>query len=483
MSSPSLPSLHPAELPPGTQVGPWRVVGWAGRGVHGLVYRAERIGQEHLPPVALKVAVLPEDPRFERERELLSRSLHPHIPQLVDHGYWESPRGARHPFLALEWVDGLPLYEWAHVFHPSAAQLLRLLAQAALALQHLHAHGGLHRDFKGDNLLVRRSDSRLFLVDFGSGLYPEADRLTPPLLLPGTPAYRAPEAWLFASQPHLASERYPAGPAEDVFALGVTACVLFAGGYPELGTPRQGLQGQLLMDSLKVPRALFSAKVAPPVRELIMRMLALGPEERPTAAELAPALERAADALRPFHASALAPAPEPVRREPWAARSAGPGPMWHTWLAGMVAAGALGLWVGGLIRPVVLPASELPPQSAPAAHSHDMLRSPETKTAGLGEAPDSIPLEQVPPAGSERALAESLPELSEGQAQPDKKGRCPHPQQVVLNGGCWVRVKVSRAECDAFGEGQMYQQACYVPVFPGKRERPSTSGEGRPWPK
>jgi hypothetical protein len=69
------PSLHPALLPPGTPIGPWRVVDWAGKGVHGAVYRAVRIGQEHLPPVALKLALLPEDPRFARERELLSRTL------------------------------------------------------------------------------------------------------------------------------------------------------------------------------------------------------------------------------------------------------------------------------------------------------------------------------------------------------------------------------------------------------------------------
>lgn len=97
-TSPS--SLHPALLPPGTQVGPWRVVDWAGRGVNGAVYRAVRVGQERLPPVALKVAVMPEDPRYGRERELLSRSLHPHIPRCMDSGYWVSPSGARYPFVA-----------------------------------------------------------------------------------------------------------------------------------------------------------------------------------------------------------------------------------------------------------------------------------------------------------------------------------------------------------------------------------------------
>jgi hypothetical protein len=81
MERASSPTLHPALLPPGTQVGPWRVVDWAGRGVHGAVYRAVRVGQEHSLPVALKLALLPRDPRFAREVELLSRQRHPHIPQ------------------------------------------------------------------------------------------------------------------------------------------------------------------------------------------------------------------------------------------------------------------------------------------------------------------------------------------------------------------------------------------------------------------
>jgi len=167
-SDSSSPSFHPALLPPGTQIGPWRVVDWAGQGVHGAVYRAVRIGQEHTPPVALKLALLPDDPRFARERELLSRTLHPHIPRLVDHGHWQSPSGSLHPFLAMEWVDGVPLYDWARLFRPAEAQQLRLMAQLALALQYLHAQGTAHRDVKGGNVLVRRSDSRLFLMDFES---------------------------------------------------------------------------------------------------------------------------------------------------------------------------------------------------------------------------------------------------------------------------------------------------------------------------
>lgn len=118
MQNASSSPLHPALLPPGTQVGPFPVVDWAGQGVHGAVYRVVRIGQEHLLPVALKLALLPDDPRFTRERELLSRTLHPHIPRLVEHGHWQSPQGALHPFLAMEWVAAARP-DSAHALHPT----------------------------------------------------------------------------------------------------------------------------------------------------------------------------------------------------------------------------------------------------------------------------------------------------------------------------------------------------------------------------
>src|SRR5512140_2250053 len=133
---PSLP--HPAMLPPGTVVGSWRVVAWAGRGVYGAVYRAVPEHSELAPPVALKVAQHPADPRFARERELLFRLRHPSIPRLWDAGEWLHPSGARYPFVVMEWVDGVPLYQWARLNPGYSAQVPRLLAQLARALQAVH---------------------------------------------------------------------------------------------------------------------------------------------------------------------------------------------------------------------------------------------------------------------------------------------------------------------------------------------------------
>jgi serine/threonine protein kinase len=456
------------------------VVDWAGQGVHGAVYRAVRIGLERLPPVALKLALLPDPPRFARERELLSRTLHPHIPRLVDHGHWQSPSGALHPWVAMEWVDGVPLYDWALLFRPSAAQQLRLLAQVALTLQYLHAQGAFHRDLKGGNLLVRRSDSRLFLTDFGSGIYPDAATLTPQQLPPGTPAYRSPEAWLFTLQFRHSSERYRAGPADDVFALGVTACVLATGSYPELGPPRKDERGIWRLDSLVLPQALFSAQVAEPLRVLILRMLSIRPAQRGTAAELTQALEQAADSLPPSRPlpSALGAEPTGVSNAEAPARS--PRAPVHSrppWLALAVAVGALATWAGWMTRAAFPPAPEVPPD---ASHPTAKEGSPKAGPVGLGDAAAStVTPGPALPSTSEPLSGDSPPAPFENQTQPDKKGRCPHPRQVVLNGGCWLRLNVGPQDCEA-GNGQMYQGACYVPILRPGSKRPNTSGTGNP---
>jgi serine/threonine protein kinase len=300
--------VDPLCLPLGTRVGPWRVTGFRGRGAYGTLYRVERVGREAAGPFALKLAVYPRDPRFEHEAQLLSLVDSPHVPQFLDYGVWEHPSGT-YPYLVMQLVDGAPLYEWAARRNPSEAQVVRLLAQVARALEATHAVGGLHRDVKGDNVLVRGADTWAFLTDFGAGHFRGAVTLTSKRLPPGTPAYRSPEALAFvrAFRRH-PTAHYPASTCDDLFALGVMAYRLVTDVYPP--TPYLEEQGS---DAWREggpgprPARELNPQESPELDALISRLLAWAPEERfnGQAQQAAEALEQAAHRARSLAASPL----------------------------------------------------------------------------------------------------------------------------------------------------------------------------------
>ncbi len=473
MAQVSLPPPHPDWLPPGTQVGNWRVVGGAGRGVYGAVYQAVPVGSGPARYVALKLAVHPGDPRFAREVELLSRLRHPSIPRLEGAGEWRPEAGAVYPYIAMEWVQGEPLYFWARQARPSARQVLGLLAQLARALQALHALGAVHRDVKGDNVLVRRSDGRAMLTDLGSGNYPGAATLTPPGLHPGTPVYRAPEAWLFELRCSPDSlERYEAGPGDDLYALGVTGCQLLTGEYPKQGEPRRDESGTWRAGCVVAPAAL--ARVAPPLRELILRLLSVQPEERGTAARLAEALEQAAESAAErsaqgkayaFSSKKSSAAPDNIER----VRSEASEPSWLPRLslaAGVFALAAWAWWI--------TPSSSCGERdAAQAVASH--AEQKDAGTSGLGEAAAVVSAKSWPGNAAPEVVAEEkLPEPIPGQTQPNSKGRCPHKKEVALNGGCWVATALESEECELL-HGKMFRGTCYMPVLLPSGSRMPTS--------
>jgi serine/threonine protein kinase len=505
-------------LAPGTVVGDWRVEAWAGRGVYGIVYRAVPLHDERAPPVALKLALLPGDPRFAREVHLLSLFDHPSIPQLLGQGVWQAPGGTRHPYLVMQWVDGVLLYDHARLHPLSQEQALRWLAQLADALVALEVQGVVHRDVKGENVLVRRSDGRAMLMDFGTGIYPGAATLTPPQWFPGTPAYRSPESWLFELQfSRDATARYQASPADDLYALGVTACRLLTGEYPEPGAPLQDEHGRWHLEAVIPPRALLGGpQVEPYLRDMTLRLLSVEREERGTAAQWAEALEHvrrlvALEEARPSAAlpsllpappvaekPAEVPAPE-LREEappkeapgPFAEESSGASgspelfrpraPQWRGWpwlalaatgLAAVCMTAAVCMWLGAreesLREPAVAHVESAEEDSADAG------------TRGLGEAAAATPVEQVPaPSLQEKLAEEPLPEPQPGQTRPNAKGQCPHKGQIALNKGCWLETtSLDREGCAASG-GHMFKGLCYVPIIPPGR-RPTSSPTDRP---
>jgi serine/threonine protein kinase len=483
-------------LPPGTHVDGWTVLDHHSQGSYGGVYRAVRTGHEQNGPVALKLALYPWDPRFAREGQVLSRIYHPSVPRLLDRGVWRPAPGVEHPYLIMEWIDGTPLYKWARQRAPSAQQVLLLLSQLAQALAATHAIHAVHRDVKGDNVLMRHSDGRAVLIDFGSCHYLGASRLTWQFPPPGTPAYHSPEAGLFV----LRSVRSPfayfqATPADDLFALGVTAYCLVMGEYPPRPEPSQDMSSawHLVRPDLR-PLLEHSSRVEPQVRECILRLLSMEPSARGTAADLAQSLAPftgdADEALVGQLETALPPAPIQADASSPAAKPASSveTPLEHEkrqkpardrrlWLA--VAAMGLAWLFEWSTRPTY---SELG-RVLESRHDTPVPEKPEAgRPAAVGDSSaKSSQAAAHAPAKQESIAQDTLPKPQPRQARPDEKGHCPGPKQVPLNGLCWLEYPgLTGEECRQHGYAYI-KGRCYAPVFtPHGKPQPTSDPPDTP---
>ena len=215
--------------PSGATIGPYRIVRELGRGGMGVVHLAERDGQTYAVKLLGAGAVSPEvRERFRLEAEILGKLHHDGIARIVDVGEMIGAGGVPQPWIAMEYVDGVSLHDYAERERLELGPRLELLATICDAVQHAHSCGVVHRDLKPSNILVR-ADGRPVVLDFGVARLAGGDARPTELLtrtgqLIGTPQYMSPEQ----------VQAEPAGitPASDVYSLGVIAYELCAGKLP-----------------------------------------------------------------------------------------------------------------------------------------------------------------------------------------------------------------------------------------------------------
>lgn len=151
----------------GSSIGPWRIDALVQSGGMGSVFMATRLGEDFAQRAALKlVRVGFESPdlvaRFARERQLLARVDHPNIARLLDGGTTDEGL----PWLAMDFVDGLPIDSYADHHRLTLEQRLALFDQVADAIASLHQMLITHRDIKLSNVLVDKQ-GRAKVLDFG----------------------------------------------------------------------------------------------------------------------------------------------------------------------------------------------------------------------------------------------------------------------------------------------------------------------------
>ena len=203
----------------GTRVGPYRIVREIGRGGMGTVYLAIRAGEEVRQRAAIKLVQQGGDSqsilhRFQHERQILASLDHPNIARFLDGG--TTADGV--PWLALDYVEGLPIDEYCDRHLLSTVDRLRLFRSVCSAVQHAHQNLVVHRDLKPSNILIT-ADGTPKLLDFGIAkiLNPGLSLHTVDPTIAGaqmmTPGYASPEQVRGESCPRSARTRSRASSA------------------------------------------------------------------------------------------------------------------------------------------------------------------------------------------------------------------------------------------------------------------------------
>lgn len=307
----------------------WRILRKLGEGGYGYVYLVELPGLEgeHFTLKLSKFRQGEGGARADKERVLLSRVEHPNVVRVWGHGHWPHPsRGW--PYLLLEYVEGLGLWRWLEANNPTPREVAQRIDAMAQALAAVHEKGGLHRDVKGDNVIVRASDGQPVLLDFGVGDYDDSKTVTRGVLPPGTAHYRSPEALRFLREHRDTQARYEFRPSDDLYSLGVLFYRLLTDEYPfSPSLPPDILYADIEQREPRVPSTL-NPRVPAALSALVLRLLAKHPEARPASAralheELATALHEADtpwDAPLFEWVEALTPHSRPTEEvSPWSA--------------------------------------------------------------------------------------------------------------------------------------------------------------------
>jgi len=247
---------------------------------------------KHERPVALKV-LKPElaknlgSERFRREITTAARLQHPHILSVHDSGETAGLFWFTMPYVEGESVRQRLVRER----RLPVAEALRIVREAAQALQYAHEHDVVHRDIKPENLLLTTDGSTL-VADFGLARIVGNEaagtaQLTQVGTAIGTPAYMSPEQ--ATGDEHIDARA-------DQYALAVTLYEMLTGEPPWTGATTAALMAKRFTDAPPSSRAK-RPEVPPGVDQALQRAMAVKAGDRfGSVMEFATALASAADA-------------------------------------------------------------------------------------------------------------------------------------------------------------------------------------------
>ena len=252
--------------------GRWELVAPLARGGMGVLYvgrhlqtgrRAALKVIDHSHPDALA--------RFKLEASVSAQLNHPGIVDVFDA---DQDPDTGECFIAMELLEGCTLRQIMDDRSSTPIDVLELLIAALEPLAAAHQKGFVHRDLKPENLFVLGEPGhgpRVKLLDFGIVAQQSGERVTRVGTAMGTPHYMSPEQ---------ATSAREAGPASDIWSMGVMMYEAIRGEVPFNGETGHGI----IVQACTCPHMPLDAAMSdldPQIARVVDRCLAKSPAERP----------------------------------------------------------------------------------------------------------------------------------------------------------------------------------------------------------
>jgi serine/threonine protein kinase/sugar lactone lactonase YvrE len=260
-----------------------------GSGGMASVYRARKQGSGQVVALKIPMEQYVADAkfirRFHREAEVAQRLNHVNIVRTFEHG----SLGIKH-YMVMEYVNGRSLESYIEAGELDNDLTVEIMQLVVNALRHIHSAGIIHRDIKPANIMIleggirhdeepRIAPDAVKLMDFGIAGGKVLSRLTMTGARIGTPVYMSPEQARGLKIDH----------RSDIYSLGLvlyemlTGQTAFKGGY-------EAIVHQQIFQSPPPPRQL-NLRIPKALDELVMKMVAKDPDERPSLEQVEASLE------------------------------------------------------------------------------------------------------------------------------------------------------------------------------------------------
>lgn len=247
-----------------------RTLGVGGMGVVALAHDERLDRRVAIKLIKPELFAFPEMRTFfDNEARAMARVSHPNVVHVYAFGEHGSV-----PYFVMEYVEGRSVEHWLRSRPAGAApdldEAVRILDQACLGVEAIHATHTVHRDVKPSNLLLEDS-GRVRVGDLGVARILES--VESANVVVGSALYMAPEAALAEEESaDLANRR-------DIYALGCLAYELFTGRPPFLGATDMNVLSQHVLQDPKPP-STHRPDLPPGYDEILLRALAKDPHRR-----------------------------------------------------------------------------------------------------------------------------------------------------------------------------------------------------------